>query len=199
MNPDQIKQAKPEHPILDVIAKRWSPYRYSPKPVEADKLEQCLTAASWAASSFNEQPWIFFLATRDESAKFDKMLGCLVEANQAWAKNAGALLLTAYRPNFSKNGKPNRVALHDLGQAAAYFVLQAASLGLQAHQMSGVELDKVRSGYDIPSEYEPATAIAVGYADLSEAKSGDALAERDLVPRARLSIPEFVFTDGYKK
>jgi nitroreductase len=199
MNPDQIKQAKPENQILDIITRRWSPYRYAPKPVENDKLEQCLTAASWAASSFNEQPWIFFVARRDQTAQFERMLGCLVEANQAWAKNAGALLLTAYRPNFSKNGKSNRVALHDLGQAAAYFVLQAAALGLHAHQMSGVDLDAVRKTYSIPEEYEPATAIAVGYVDVSEPKPDDQMAQRDLTPRNRLPLSEFVFTEPYQK
>ena len=199
MTPDDAKFAVPGAPILAIIRQRWSPYRYQPISVEQDKLNDCLTAASWAASSYNEQPWIFFVARRDQGQEFEKMLGCLMEANQQWAKHAGALILTAYRKNFSQNGKPNRVALHDLGQAAAYLALQAAAVGLQAHQMAGVNLSLVRQMYQVPDEFEPATAIAVGYADQNTSDSQDVLAERDLAPRNRLPLSEFVYFGSYAK
>ena len=153
----------PEHPIDEFFLPRQSVYVFDPKPVEPDKLQRCLTAAAWAASSFNEQPWSFILARREDEAAFEKMLGCLVEANQAWARNAGALMLTAVARNFTKNGKPNRVAEHDLGAAAAHMALQAAALGLQMHQMAGVELGKIRTEYAIPAGYDPLTGIAIGY------------------------------------
>ena len=38
-------------------------------------------AARWSASCFNEQPWSFIVATRDE-AEFARLLSCLVESNQ---------------------------------------------------------------------------------------------------------------------
>lgn len=81
------KPAVTEYPVLDVIKRRWSPYDFSDRPVEQAKLKSLLEAARWAASSYNEQPWRFILATKDHPESFKKALGCLVDANQAWAKN----------------------------------------------------------------------------------------------------------------
>ena len=38
-------------------------------------------AARWAASSYNEQPWSYLLATRENPPEFARLLSCLVEAN----------------------------------------------------------------------------------------------------------------------
>ena len=125
-------------PVSDVIANRWSPYRFRPQEIEEEKLLTCFEAARWAASSFNDQPWYWIVARRQDHEAFGKMVGCLLEANQGWANQAGVLVLTATRTTFAYNQKPNRVALHDLGQAACQFSLQAVQLGLQVHQMAGV-------------------------------------------------------------
>ena len=89
------------------------------------------------------------------------------------------------------------VALHDLGAAAAHFALQAAELGLQAHQMAGVQLDKVRTTYAIPDGYDPQTAIALGYPD---PQPGDSeFAQRDAGPRARKTVPQQVFSGTWEQ
>ncbi len=156
-----------ERPVLDAIADRWSPYRFLPEEIEDEKLLRCFEAARWAASSFNDQPWFWIIARRQDEGPFQRMIGCLMEANRAWAANAGAIILTVTRSTFEYNGKPNRVALHDLGQAAAHLALQAATLGLQAHQMAGVNLSLIRQEYGIPEGFDPQTAIAIGYPDTS--------------------------------
>lgn len=163
-----------EHPVLDAIKQRDSAYQFSDKPVEKDKLKSLFEAARWAASSFNEQPWRFIVATKDNPAEYDKVLGCLVDKNQEWAKAAPVLVLTAVKKNFTYNDSPNRVALHDLGQAAAKMALQAAALGLTIHQMAGIEQDKVVSTYHLPDGFTAETAIAIGYpaeGDLNAAES----------------------------
>ena len=188
-----------EHSVLDAIAARWSPYRFEPRIVEPEKLSQCFEAARWAASSYNEQPWSFLLAQRENDDSFQRMLACLMEANQVWAQNAGVLILTVISTRFKRGGKPNRVALHDLGQAAAHFALQATDLGLQVHQMGGVNLSKIRHEYEIPEGYEPQTALAVGYPDQSEPSGESAveLKQRETGPRARLPVREIVFSDKW--
>ena len=50
------KHASPDHPIHDLIARRWSPYAFAPRPVSEDDLRSLFEAARWAASSYNEQP-----------------------------------------------------------------------------------------------------------------------------------------------
>ncbi len=194
-----IKTAKPGHPILPILAERYSPYVFEPKQVERAKLLSCLEAARWAASSFNEQPWSFIVAVREDAAEFTRMLSCLLEANQEWAKDAGVLMLTVISKTFTRNGSPNRVAEHDLGLAAGNLTAQAAALGLQVHQMAGVNLAKVRQSYGIPETHEPMTAIALGYAGDATQAANKALAERDLAPRARKPLSQIVFTGAWLK
>lgn len=193
---NDTKRATPDYPIHELIAERWSPYVFEPREVEREKLLSCLEAARWAASSFNEQPWSFVLAERSDETEFDRILSCLIEANQAWAKDAGALLLTVVAKSFSRNNKPNRVAQHDLGLAVGNLSLQATQLGLAVHQMAGVELSKARTTYSIPETHEPVTAIAIGYAgDPSQSKD---LGQRDLAPRSRKPLSEIVFAGKWK-
>jgi nitroreductase len=186
------KHAAPNHPILPVIAERWSPYAYDPRPVERAKLLSCLEAARWAPSSYNEQPWTFILAERTDAAAFAKALDCLVEGNQAWAKNVGVLLLTVVSRSFVKNGKPNAACENDVGLAAGNMVLQATALGLQGHQMIGIVRDKVRANYNVPQGHDPHTAIALGYPAAVAAGTTDPLAQRDLAPRSRKPLTEIV-------
>jgi nitroreductase len=192
MNTSHPKHAKPDHPVLPVIAERWSPYAYDPRPVEREKLLCCLEALRWAASSYNEQPWTYILTERNDAAAFAQALDCLVEGNRAWAKNAGVLMLSVVSRLFKLNGKPNRAAEHDMGLAAGNFVLQATALGLQAHQMIGIEPAKVRAAYKIPDGYDPLTAIAVGYPAAVQPGTSDSLGQRDLAPRTRKSLSEIV-------
>jgi nitroreductase len=191
MSTSHPKLASPDHDILPVMAQRWSPYAYDPRPVERDKLLSCLEAARWAPSSYNEQPWTFILAERNDAHEFGRLLECLVEGNRAWAKNAGVLLLCVVARLFTKNGKPNRAAEHDIGLAAGNMVLQATALGLQGHQMIGIEPDKVRSTYNVPDTHEPLTAIALGYA-ATNLDPNDPLAQRDMARRTRKALSQIV-------
>jgi len=159
----EAKRATPDHAILDAFVHRYSPYAFEPRPVDDAQLLQCLEAARWAASSFNEQPWSFLVARREDEQAFQTMLGCLVEANQQWARHAGVLMITTVKKTFTRNDKPNRVAEHDLGLAMGQFCTQAVLLGLQVHQMAGIELSKARQTYQIPESHEPFTGVALGH------------------------------------
>ena len=62
-NESKIKLAATDHPILPVLAKRWSRYGFDGRAVAADDLRSLFEAARWAPSSFNEQPWFYLVAT----------------------------------------------------------------------------------------------------------------------------------------
>jgi nitroreductase len=190
------KVAATQYPIHDLIAKRWSPRAFDPRPIPAEQIRSILEAARWSASSFNEQPWRFLVARREDSEEFEKMLGCLMEGNQGWARNAGVLMLTVARKTFTANDKPNRVALHDIGLAAATLTLQATALGLCVHQMAGIHPDKIREAYGVPDGYEPETAIAIGYEGSLESLPEN-LREMENAPRDRRAQNEFVFCDSW--
>jgi nitroreductase len=188
-----VKQAAPDYPIHELIAKRWSPYAFADRPVAVDDLQSLFEAARWAASSYNEQPWRYIVATKDKPAEFERLLSCLVEGNQPWAKTAPVLALGCTSLRFALNGKPNAAAVHDLGLASAMLSFEATARGLCVHQMIGILPDKAREIYQIPPDAQAVTSLAIGYLgrpdSLPEAYRG-----RDLSPRKRRPLPEFVFS-----
>jgi nitroreductase len=193
-----IKHAKIEYPIQDFIAKRWSPYGFADRDVSEADLHSLFEAARWAASSFNEQPWSYIVATSAQEAAFERLLSCLVEANQAWAKAAPVLALGVATLNFKRNDKPNRVALHDLGLATGNLVAEATARGLGVHQMGGILPDRAREIYAIPEGSKAVTGIAIGYAGDPKAFP-DEIRERDLAPRERKPQQDFVFGASWGK
>ena len=188
-----IKKAATDHPILKLLAERWSPYGFEGRPVAEADLRSLFEAARWAASSYNEQPWNYLVATKEDTVEFERLLGCLVEANQAWAKTAPVLVLGVVSLRFAKNNQDNRAAVHDLGLAAGNLVAEATARGLSVHQMIGILPDKARVVYQIPEHYEAWTALAIGY-KADPATLPDSLRGRDLTPRQRKPLGKFVFT-----
>ena len=190
------KPADTKYPVHELIRNRWSPYAMSPKRIEPAVLGSLFEAARWSPSSYNEQPWCFFVATQDQPAEFAKLLGCLVEFNQGWAKNAFALALSCAKLAFDKNGKPNRHAYHDVGMATENIFLQAESHGLHCHGMAGFEEEKARSRFHIPAGWDPVAAFAIGHA--AEGASADPkLAQRDQDPRVRKPLSDCVYTGAW--
>jgi nitroreductase len=187
------KHAVTDYPIQPVLAERWSPYGFEDRPVSEAELRSLFEAARWAASSYNEQPWSYLVATKENLHEFGRLLSCLVEANQAWAKGAPVLVLGVVSFRFSKDNKDNRAAVHDLGLAAGNLLVEATARGLAVHQMIGILPDKAREVYQIPDHCEAWTAMAIGY-KADPAKLPDALKERDLAPRQRKPLSEFVFS-----
>jgi nitroreductase len=187
------KPADTQHPIHDLIKRRWSPRAFSDQQIEAEKLHMLLEAARWAPSSNNEQPWRFIVANKDHETEWNRLLACLVEGNRKWAYRAPVLILSVASLNFQDDSTPNRHALHDTGMAVENLVLQATALGLATHQMAGFDVEKARADLKIPSGYEPVAMIAVGYpGDL--AFLPDRLRERELQPRSRQPISEWTFS-----
>jgi nitroreductase len=193
-----IKHATTEHPIQNFVAHRWSPYGFADRQVSEADLRSLFEAARWAASSFNEQPWSYIVATSAQESAFTRLLSCLVEANQIWAKAAPVLALGVATLNFKRNGKPNRVALHDLGLAAGNLVAEATARGLSVHQMGGILPDRAREIYAIPEGSEAVTGIAIGYPGDPDAFSNE-IRERDLAPRERKPQRDFVFGASWGK
>jgi len=178
--------------VHDLIKERRSPLAYSDRPVGREELRSLLEAARWAASSYNEQPWHFIVATKEDPEGFERLLGCLVPANALWARNAPVLMLSVAKLTYDSNGAPNRHAFHDVGQAAANLALQATALGLAVHQMGGFDVARAREQFSIPEGYEPVAAIAVGYPGDPESLP-EKLRARASAPRTRRGLGEFVF------
>lgn len=149
--------------VLDLIKNRFSPYEFTDKAITEEELKTLFEAAGKAASAFNEQPWRFIYALKEDTENFERLYNCLLEGNQGWTKDVAALVFTVVSKNYTKNGSPNTVAKHDLGLAVGNLTVQALSMGIYLHQMAGINHQKAIETLNIPEGYEPVTAIAFGY------------------------------------
>jgi nitroreductase len=182
------KRADTDKPLLDAIAKRWSPRAFSERVPTDAELELVFEAACWAASCFNDQPWRYILVRRGEPEFTDALAG-LVESNQAWAAGAPVLGFSFAQPNFTHGGKPNLHAWHDLGAASAQLSIQAASIGLMVHQMAGIVRDVVRERFAVPEHLEVVAGIAMGWPGDPE-QLAEPYRSRELAPRTRRALGE---------
>lgn len=179
-------------PLHDLLLLRWSPLAFAGDSISPSTLGQLFEAARWAPSSYNEQPWAFVFATRENAEAHERLASCLVDANRAWAERAPVLLLVATRQAFERNGKPNAHAWYDAGQAMAHLTVQATSLDLVVHQMAGFVPDRARSLLDLPATHDPVAMAAIGrYGD--PAQLSEEHRERERNPRVRKELGEFLF------
>jgi len=192
------RKAPSDWPLHDLIAERWSPRAFADRPIEREKLMSLFEAVRWAPSCFNEQPWRLIVATKDDAAEYERLLGCLVEFNQGWANAAPVLMIAVASLEFERNSKPNAHAWHDVGLGLENLTIQAQSMGLAVHMMAGFDADKTRKTYGIPDNAAPTTAVALGYPGSPDDLSDD-LREKEIAPRQRKPLNTFVFTGGWGK
>jgi nitroreductase len=137
------KPAKTDHPINELIAKRWSARAFSSRSVERLKLLSILEAARWAPSSRNEQPWRYIVFTNDNPEKLKKAQSVLKDINN-YAKRAPVLICAITKKTYSDNGNYNRLHFHDLGAANENMFLEAFNQGLIMHEMVALMYRKLR-------------------------------------------------------
>ena len=188
------KPAPADHPILDLLARRWSTRAFSDRSVDRETIASLFEAARWSPSSGNGQPWSFLVATQDDPAEHERMASVLVPGN-AWARKAPVLALSVAALDRAA-GKPNRHAYHDVGLCTENLVIQAHSMGLAIHMMAGFNADMAREVFEIPARYDPVTMIAIGYPGHPDSLPED-LRAKDLAPRQRRPISEFVFSGKF--
>jgi nitroreductase len=186
------KTAPVDFPIQEILKRRWSPRAFADRLIEPAILQSLFEAARWSASASNAQPWNFVIATRDKSEEFERLLSCLVDANVAWGKNAPVIGISVAKLTMDPNGRVNRHAYYDVGQAMANLSMEAAAHGLQVHQMAGIQVEKSRGVLSIPEGYDPVTGFAIGYPGDPHSLP-EKLRERELAPRQRKPLSAFVY------
>jgi nitroreductase len=170
--------------IYEPIANRRSVLAFNSQIVSDDKINLLIEAARWAPSSYNEQPWRFYFASRSNPEAFKKILSCLVPANAEWAQNGSVLMISVTKKNLTLNGKENGYAMHDTGMATANLLIQAEAMGLATHVMGGFDKSAASELLNLSDEYMPLAAIAIGYqGDVNQLS--DSNRKRDNAPRHR--------------
>jgi len=194
------KPAVTSQPVDPLIRKRWSGREFvENEPVSREQIIALLEAARWAPSCWNDQPWRYLVFDRFHNKDaWQKAFECLSEGNQKWVIKTPVLLIAFADTQFTRNGKPNRWGQHDTGAASTSLCLQAASMGLMAHQMGGYDRDKVRETFGVPERYDIMSMIAVGHpADEKEIDPDELV--RELEPRERAPLGEHFFDSAWEK
>ncbi len=153
-----------DYPIHPMILSRWSPRAMSGEEISEKELLTLFEAARWAPSSYNNQPWRFIYA-RKNTAAWNLFLSLLVEANQAWAKNAAALIVICSKTTFDFNNKPSITHTFDAGAAWENLALQGSVNGLVVHGMQGFDYERAKTELGIPEAYT-VEAMAAGVEDV---------------------------------
>lgn len=192
------KETPTDYNIHPLLSGRWSPRAFDEKPVTEEEIRTILEAGRWAPSSNNMQPWRIIYGVNGTDT-YDRIMGCLVEFNQSWVKNAPVLLLGCYKKT-NPNGQENFHALHDLGLFMGMASIQAHAMGIGVHQMAGIKFEKAKKEFGFPEDYHVATAAALGYYG-GDAKSqlSEEMYAQEQKKRERKPQSAFVFNGNFKE
>lgn len=177
-------------PLADVIARRWSSVAFSDTTLDQQTIDTLFEAARWAPSCYGDQPWRFVYAVKGDPNR-DKLESLLMEGN-AWAKNAGLLVIGFARKTLTRNEKPNAFHFYDLGCATGFLVLQATAMNLATHQMAGYAMEKANAVLGVPELFAPGAMIAIGeQGDI--ATMPEAAQQREASKRQRNTLESMAF------
>jgi nitroreductase len=153
-----------------LILSRQSVRRYAEKPVEPEKLIQCLEAARLAPSASNSQPWKFIVVDQEpHRTEVAKATFSDIKLINKFTVQAPVLMVIVMEKaklitRLAMLVKKKEWPLIDIGIAAEHFCLQAAELGLGTCMIGWFEEDKIKKLLHIPPEKSIGLLISVGYA-----------------------------------
>lgn len=185
-----------DFPIHEPLAERWSARAFDGRAVPPDTLARVFEAARWAPSSGNLQPWRFVVARHEDTEAFAALLSALNPPNQVWAGRAPVLGLAAADRINRRNDAPNRWSWYDTGLAMAILSVQATVEGLVIHQMAGFDGQRMRQAVDMPEDFDPVAAFALGFPG-DPALLDEFNARREAAPRSRRGQAESVFLGSW--
>jgi nitroreductase len=181
-----LEYRKADHPIHELILKRWSPRAMTGEPLTEAEVLTLFEAARWAPSTYNEQEWRFLYARRD-TPQWPLLFDLLIEFNQSWCKNAALLCVVIAHKVFERNGKPNPVHLYDAGAAWENLALQGTRMGF--------DYDKARTSLKVPEDYDVAAMFAAGRPAPAETLP-EGMREREM-PADRKPVGEIIYEGAF--
>jgi nitroreductase len=161
--------------FIELASARRSVRKYSPRAVEAEKIDLCVEAARLAPSASNGQPWRFVLI--DEGALKDAVAKATFGPGATFnrfAVEAPILVALVIEPSTALNRigavvKRRRYPLIDIGIAAEHFCLQAAELGLGTCMIGWFDERRIARLLGVPRSRRLGLVIALGYPDGADA------------------------------
>ncbi len=185
-----------DHPVDPLFTGRWSPRAFTGEAIPDSVLFAAFEAARWAPSSGNSQP-ARFLYAKAGSPQWPVFLALLAPGNQAWAKNASALIIVVSKRTAERDGAPVPLRTHsfDAGSAWASLAFQAHLLGWHTHGIGGFDRGEARSALNVPENFEVEAAIVIG--KLGERASLPEDLQAREAPNGRLPLRDIIFEGGF--
>jgi len=149
--------------LLDVMRNRRSVREFLPQPIEDRTVTRLMTAASWAPTAGNAQPW-FFYVIRDEY-----MLRKLADAalGQVFLARAPMVIVACADLDKAKAAYKERgeslYCIQDTAAATQNLLLMAHALGLGACWVGAFDEASVTSLLYLPKQHRPVALVPVGW------------------------------------
>jgi coenzyme F420-0:L-glutamate ligase/coenzyme F420-1:gamma-L-glutamate ligase len=162
--------------LADVITDRRSIRRYATEPVDAVLLDHLLTAACWAPSAHNRQPWRFAVL-RDPTGDVARSHARITGAPVVLAICLTLADMDRY-PDPVRAAAERLMAIQSTAMAVQNLLLAATEAGLGACWMCAPLFcpDVVRAALDLPAAWEPQALVTLGH----PASAGKPAMRRDL-------------------
>lgn len=177
--------------VQRLIQTRRSIRRYQPAPVPPAVLHRLLTAAAWAPSSHNRQPWRFVLLTApagkarlaeamaarlraDRLADGDPPAAVAADADKSYARvaHAPAVIVATLTladmdryPDARRAQAEHLMAVQSVAMAVQNLLLAAHAEGLGACWMCAPLFcpDTVAQALDLPPDWQAQALVTIGY------------------------------------
>ncbi|MFH1619747.1 MAG: nitroreductase family protein [bacterium] len=156
-------------PFFKLVSERRSIRKFQNRPVEREKLLQCLEAARLAPSACNGQPWKFIAVDEPEIKKklameaFSGIYSATMHAAEAPVLVAVVSEKRSFKTWAGKQITGTDFRLVDLGIACEHFVLQAAELGIGTCWLGWFDSKKAAAALKVPDGCKVEILISAGY------------------------------------
>jgi nitroreductase len=171
--------------FLDLCLRRQSCRDFADRPVEHEKLVNCLEAGRLSPSGCNAQPWSFIAVEKPDIVAEIAQCGQQLNMNSFLSKAKAFIVVleehAVLRPTVRHIFDSQYFAKGDLGAATLQICLEAAAQGLGTCIIGVYDREKIREILNISPEKHFGALIAVGYP-----------ADETVRPKARKPFEEVV-------
>lgn len=143
----------------DIVANRYSCRHYSQESVSQEQILEILECARLAPSACNRQPWKFMVITAPE-----ELSAVHASYNRDWIKEAPVAIIVLGNRNEAWHRSYDEYDATDIDIAITteHICLAATAMGLGTCWICNFDPITLRTGMNIPEEWEPLAIIPVG-------------------------------------
>ncbi|MDR3200707.1 MAG: nitroreductase family protein [Spirochaetales bacterium] len=184
-----------EKGLVPEIEKRRSRRMIQGGSLTDDTVERIMSAAAYAPSCLNRQPWRFIVVRKDDVLK--KIHETLPPAN-AWVKAAPCVVFAATKYELDERLDGGRdYALFDTGMAVMNLQLQAVREGLRAHTIAGYNASAAAKILGVPDGYILIAAVVLGRPGTDDGVLNPRQRAEETSARSRKSAAEVIAEDAW--